>query len=432
MKIIQLNRFIPFFSVALLAFLLGFTSYHFKVFPHHLLREAFLQMKTLSAILNLSKPHHIYKASYSKSGAYVFDKSAIYPGYTLLTSFWKDLGWKTGIKLIDVDGSVIHTWNANPADIWGFNLKTQIANYVHGSYLFPNGDILFNIEYTGLVRMDSCGKVLWKLDYVTHHSIFHNEDGTFWVSGSVEQSDPSYLNKYPGLNESINEDHALLISADGMILKDINLLDIIYKNNLQRYLPKYSNRKAGDIFHLNDVESLSRKLSDEYPLFEAGDILVSLNKIDLVIVLDPNSGLVKWHDTISFIGQHDPDFIGDGWIGIFDNNKDFTNRGKMLGGSRIIALRPHTNETKTLYKANESKPFYTSGGGKWQSLDNGNMLIVEARAGRAFEVDKSGKVVWEWFHERYEKDYVSEVLEATRYSYAKDQISSWPCSVMKK
>jgi len=34
--------------------------------------------------------------------------------------------------------------------------------------------------------------------------------------------------------------------------------------------------------------------------------------------------------------------------------------------------------------------------GKHQALPNGNMLITESDNGRAFEIDESGEIVWEF------------------------------------
>ena len=422
-----MNRIIPLISTALIFFLLGYYSYSNKTFPYSYVREAYGQLKVIKEMLGLSKPHHLYRAVYESYGANVVNASEIMPGSTLVTSYWRDLGWKAGIKLINRDGKILHTWNADPTKIWKSNLQARMLNFVHGTYLFPNGDILFNIEFMGLVRMDSCGNIKWVLDYSTHHSISRNDKGDFWVSGNTLQNDPSYIENYTGLESPIYEDHALLVSPEGQILKDINILKVIYDNELQRYLPKISNRKHGDIFHLNDIEELSVKVANQYPHFQAGDLLISLKFMHLVLVMNPETKKVKWYTSDPIIEQHDPDFIGDGWIGIFDNNSDYA-RGKMLGGSRILAINPQSMETKVLYKGSADRSFYTETGGKWQILENSNMLIVEARAGRVFEVDRYGNIVWEWIHDRYNKSLIPEVLEATRYPYTEQQINKWSCS----
>jgi hypothetical protein len=81
-----------------------------------------------------------------------------------------------------------------------------------------------------------------------------------------------------------------------------------------------------------------------------------------------------------------------------------------------------------LYPTENADPFYTDAGGKWQLLPNGNMLMVEARAGRALEVAPDGMTVWEWVSERYDEDRLPEVMEATRYAIGPYEISSWGCT----
>ena len=64
-----------------------------------------------------------------------------------------------------------------------------------------------------------------------------------------------------------------------------------------RLLPKFSRRTSGDLFHLNDVEALSNSIADQYPLFETGDLLISLRDLHLVFVMDPITEIVKWYTT---------------------------------------------------------------------------------------------------------------------------------------
>ncbi len=416
-------------SAMIIVFLCGFFSYHFKIFPYSAIKDAYVQAKNIYYDTKFN-PHHLFPAIYNRSGANVINSEAMQPGITLITTYWKDLGWIPGIKLIDSGGNVLHFWKTDPSVL--FPEKSISENYVHGTYLFPDGDILLNIEYGGLVRLDACGNIKWKLDYPsTHHSISLSDDGNFWVSGNVPVSDNpdgrKHIEKYTGLRLPVYEDHALKVSPKGEILHDINMLDVIYSNNLQRYIPKFKRENYGDIFHLNDVESLSKEMADEYPMFEYGDILVSFRNLNLVFVMDPQSHAIKWHTIKDFNGQHDPDFIGEGWIGVFDNNSGFTPRGLMSGGTKIIAVQPHTNKIDILFPKSNSEHLYTYAGGKWQMLPNGNILLVEARAGRAIEVTARGDTVWEWINEKYQDNLIPEVLEATRYLYSPEQVKRWSC-----
>jgi len=159
-----------------------------------------------------------------------------------------------------------------------------------------------------------------------------------------------------------------------------------------------------------------------------GDLLVSLRTPSLVFVVDPTSLEVKWTASTPFLHQHDPDFLGDGWIGVFDNNQDPTPRGTMLGGSRIVALSPSIDSMKTLFPTARSEPFYTATAGHWQTLANGNYLLTEVRAGRVVEVAPSGRTVWEWIHPPYDDARVPFVMNGTRYDLTRADVADWPCT----
>lgn len=332
------------------------------------------------------------------------------------------------MKLIDREGRVLHEWLVDRGEVFEntFQRKDPTSTDVQGSHLLPDGDVVLNLEYVGAVRLNSCGKIIWTQTEGNHHSITQGEDGSFWIPGVSKgkrtRSD-KYPNGYPGL-DPVWIDRILHVSREGKILDDINVLDVLHKNDLDRLIFQH-RKKSGDVTHMNDVEPLSSSLSDEYPLFDAGDILVSLRNINIVFVMSPETGKVKWHSRDPFILQHDPDFIGHGWIGVFDNNR---GRGSATGrGSRIIALQPHTDSLYTLFRPDLVDRFYTAHRGKWQMLKNGNMLLTEEQTGRALEVSAEGNAVWEWVHESYGSK-VPPVTKATRHNLTRDEIASWPCS----
>jgi len=378
------------------------------------------------------RPHNLHPAWYDFSGARVHDANSIMPGVTLLTGFWKTLDWKPGVRLINSAGSVLHEWKADPEEIWPTSphtdhvsgQKNNSLNYVHGCHLFDNGDIVFNIEYMGLVRMDARGEVLWKLPYRTHHSVRRDEDGDFWVCGMKWIEDTpegmARLSQYPNLYPPVTEDYALKVSEDGEILREISILKALCDSG---YHDIYA-RRTGDILHTNDIEPLPSAIADQYPLFSANDIAISCCLLNAVFVIDSETERVKWIST-NYIQQHDPDFIGNGDILIFDNNTDGSSDGHRFGGSRIITINPETNELVVQYPKRDSQRFYTQAGGKVQRLGNGNLLITECWRGRAFEVDEAGETVWEWVAEKYSREFVPEILEGTRYDLSLEQIAAW-------
>jgi hypothetical protein len=418
-------------AIAGLIFSYGVAVVGLKIFPY---RQITIVVRAAEGML--SRPHHLYPVRYSQVGTKTYDADAIAAGLTLLSSYWPETDWSPGLKLIDSEGNALHHWHVDAKKLYPQSphkdriagKKNQKASYVHGSHLFPNGDVLFNVEYLGLFRMDACGEVVWKLPYRTHHSVFMDKEGNAWVPGLTwVEAGSALAAKFPGLATPFARETALKVSPDGQILLEVDLLDALYNSDFRYLFFHYRSSEPGDITHLNDIEVLSSEMSSHFPIFDPGDLLVSFRTLNVLAVLDQN-GMIKWLFSGELVGQHDPDFEDSGMIVTFNNRSDGTEIGKILGGTEIIGISPADGSAKTLYPTGETdEPMYSIVGGKHQLLRNGNRLITEAGAGRVLEVTESGRLVWEWIHEPYSTEYVPEVLEASRYEYSVDQISMWPC-----
>jgi hypothetical protein len=420
-------------SASVLVFLYGYGARTFGWFPNSFLSQAVQQVGYHLG----SEPHYLAPRVYEAHGVRIAEAGAMAPGLTLVSTHYRDWDWRTGLKLIDSDGRTLKQWRADPTELFagvrgirGTLVKDRRG--VHGSYLFSNGDVLVILEYLGIARLDACGNVLWRLQNGAHHSIARADDGSFWVPITDSAATPTsedYPEGYPGLDRPVNHDRLLRLTEHGEPLDTISVLDVLYSNDLVRYLAKARVAVPTDLMHVNDVEPLPRELADTYPLFQGGDLLVSLRAPDLVFVVNPETKRIEWYASDPFVQQHDPDFIGDGWIGVFNNNWDKTDRGAMLGGSHIFALQPHTESRRVLFPSAASDPFYTPFLGKWQKLGNGNMLLTEGRAGRVVEVTPDGRTVWEWIHEPYDESRAVEVTEGTRYQLTHEQVAAWPCTM---
>lgn len=419
-----------FVLVAFAAFVYGIVVWKGRIPPYAYVNR---MMHALAAVR--SRPHHLLPLRYAESGVSIHAPDSVAPGITLITSYWPESGWKPGVRIIDHAGNSLHQWDVDPSALWPNSpysdsmagSKNIPSNYVHGTYLFANGDLLLNIEYLGLLRLDACGRVLWSLPYRTHHSVSRDEDGNFWVAG-LRWVDPGTERAaaFPDLKPPFGEDMAVKVSPDGRILTEISMLRALFDNGYKRLFWKYQ-RRTGDVTHLNDVEPLNSTTAAAFPEFAAGDILVSLREIHTVAVLD-RQGRVKWLTSDPFVHQHDPDFEADGRIVVFDNRRDGSVTGTRLGGSAITAIDPSTGAVSTIYPAAANRHFYTATGGKHQRLGNGNRLITEAGAGRVFEIDPDGRTVWEWIQQPFDAESVPEVLEGTRYPLQPEEVSAWPCS----
>lgn len=439
-----------FLSVVLLSFIYGFASHAWDLFPKSYVITAVNQAgRQLPTFLRGDESdEQTSPRVYDRSGARQVNPEATRPGLTLITSAWRPEGTERlqpGARLIDASGRVLHEWIPERRGLFPdayIKSRDPMTAEFHGTQLLPNGDLLLALSYIGVVRLDACGTVQWTLSEGNHHSITWAEDGTFWMSAVSEErqmGSETYPDGYPGLEDSVWLDQLLQVADDGTVLQEINVLDILYDNGLERYLRLAQGRSGytlenGDPVHLNDVEALPASMAEDYPLFEAGDLVVSLKHPNLVFVYDPDTGAVRWHadsapnDTYHLIQHHDPDFMGDGWIGVFDNREDFTARGSMLGGSHIVAFQPHTDSMRVLFPTPLSDSIYTRNRGKWQYLDNGNLLITESNGGRVLEVTPEGETVWEWIQEPYVDDRVPFATAGTRHDLTADDVAAWSCT----
>lgn len=414
-------RYLPFgcfvMAVLCLCFVYGIAVGKWHVFPHNFLKAGWDSLKRLKD--KGRTPEFLSPAVYEKEGVDVCLSEQVCPGVTLVTGYWKEgENWDVGIHLIDSQGNILHKWCCNPRDIWSTSphqdvnepyIVSEKKTYVHGTLLLPNGEVIFNLEYFGLVKLNSKSEVIWKLPYRTHHSIFQDDDGSIWVCGIRLHGER--VPELPGMKPPFREDTILNVSLEGVVKHEISILEKIYESDYHGLLRSYTH----GVLHLNDVEVLSHQKANAFDLFEVGDIMVSMRTINTVFVIDGETERIKWSLTYPFGAQHDPDFTDDGYITVFDNHMNQRFRPSERRGSRIVRIEPSTRKAMTLYGWKENQYFFTHSCGKHQHLPNENILITESVPGRVFEINRNGEVVWSWVAPRWNKNLVPTIQEGTRY-----------------
>lgn len=68
---------------------------------------------------------------------------------------------------------------------------------------------------------------------------------------------------------------------------------------------------------------------------------------------------------------------------------------------------------------------------KHQYLPNGNVLIADTITGRVIEVNPKGDVVWEFIN-RYDDQFVAQVMDAVRYSEDYFTVKDWKSDAPSK
>ncbi|WP_390913742.1 arylsulfotransferase family protein [Pseudosulfitobacter sp. SM2401] len=301
------------------------------------------------------------------------------PGYTLIAGLSDDQETSEHVvRMFDATGTEVHRW---PIEYDNFDPIIPPQNVMlHGMEVFEDGSIVATFD-TGqaIARVDACGATMWSVRGGFHHSITRSGDGGLWT---WEGDDMVRLDEETGektFTLSLVRDVIPANDGEQRATFDIRTIEPNEADEGLMYLY--------DPFHPNDVEMLRPEMADAFPMFEAGDLLFSLRELNLVAVVDPKTGILRWSQHGPWLKQHDPDFHADGTITVFDNA---TGTGRSL----IRRVDPQTGEMSTEFAGNEVLPFYTWRRGKHQYLPNGNLLLTNAEHGRVLEVGPEGRIVW--------------------------------------
>lgn len=401
----------------------------FEVFPHDIMDSGYKAFEAYKQKRFLEKDTSWYRErNGKKNGVTVNNEGLAYNGYTFITLIRSTHFISI---LIDMDGNLLHTWDLPYSKVWpkAGHLLFQApdsAIKIHGAHLFPNGDVVLSFdggslpEGGGLVKMDSASRLLWSLNRNTHHDVDVDEAGHIWTCAHKYRRE--YNPDFPFIIPPYYEDFVLEVSPSGKLLREISMLESIYKSGREGLLlantanwAKIEKGDPADLLHLNNVEVLRRDIPGIAGA-RSGDLLVSYRNINTIAILDHASGRIGWSVTGLFQRQHDPDLLPNGNFMVFDNRKD-DRQGRALGGSRILEFDPISQDIIWEYRGSGSHAFFTNIMGVQEVLPNGNVLVTESESGRIFEVthDDAKTIVWEFIN-RINDTQVGVISQANRIS----------------
>ena len=353
------------------------------------------------------------------------------------------------LRLIRRDGSIVARWpvrfSTHFPDPSHLKAPPQTDRNIdlHGALMNPDGSVVFNYEYGGTVKLSRCNETVWTLAHPTHHSVEGAEKGGYWIPGKrfLSGGDLKEFSPFSRMHtDSIYEDDLILrVTDDGVIAGQISVARMLYDNGLEALFSsrEFSNFPGGiwdrELVHLNKIAELPSALAQAFHRFEAGDLVISLRGHNLVLVFDPDQRRVKWYQTGPWLRQHDPEFNSDGTITVFNNNaylfellEDFRSNPATPRWSNIIKIDPTNGRTQVVYGGRKGQEFLTVVRGKHDPTPEGGFIITEHEAGRVFEVDAQGEVVWEFIN-RYDAEQVLEVNDARLYASAYFTVNDWGC-----
>ena len=245
--------------------------------------------------------------------------------FLVMGSFdFPDIDAHWGAIAIDSDGVVHRGWSILPE-------QSEFLGAHIGLALTDDGVIATNVQGV-LTAYEWCGGKRWEAPWDPHSDGMRRKhdavDGYDWHHDVIAQDGRIYTMRGPAVLE-VDE-------ADGQILSEVHVLDLLrwgWRDGLHLFEARrhhgYTHESLsrenmaeffpGDPFHYNKVDVLSEELAPLYPDFEAGDMLISMRNINLVVVVRPSTQQIVWWRHGLFLAQHDSTFV-DGHVEIFDNN----------------------------------------------------------------------------------------------------------------
>ena len=397
----------------------------------NLLSSSELMMEESGTLTKTHPDHFVQPARYQGDGVTVNLPDAGQEELIFMSGFFED---GNQLRLIERDGKLVAKWHANFYDIFDNNQHikdppaTDWNTDTHGALALPDGSVVFNFEYCGLVKLDHCGNVVWRLERETHHSVERSAQGGFWVPARRHHLKGDKI-VFPPFDPPFKEDTILHVSEDGEVLSEISVPGLFYKNGLESLLTAtghWFELTIGwdrEIVHLNKITELSSEMASNFPQFKAGDLILSIRESNLIMVVDPDTQRIKWWHIGPWLRQHDPEFKADGTISIFNNNCYRTAYGYSGRDtspldfpriSNIIEIDPISKATKVVYGEQAGQEMLSIIRGKHELTPKGGLLITEFEGGRVFETDADGRIIWEYIN-RYDADEVAEISEARLY-----------------
>lgn len=349
------------------------------------------------------------------TGTTIYDPDAAYSSYILISDH-AEMGNHPSaavrvqskipgdVRLIDMNGTVVHTWNVDPY----FNKRSR---------LLPNGHLVFAGSDKTIFEYDWDSNVVWQ-----HKGIGSVNDLRVLPNGNrlliAHEPIPQYAQgKVKDVGEKIapwweprkrgSEEHQLgadiyEVNLEGEVVWEWHAHDHLDLNLFSPVTP------LGDWLHVNSIAPLpeNKWFESGDTRFRPGNILLNARNINVMYIIDKQSGDVVWEGTHHYKGgmahSHEPEMIrkgrpGAGNIILFDNSL-FPRHRTHTGQSIIVEMDPTTQEIVWKYETEgyANIKFFSKTMGTQERLPNGNTYISEDNTGRLFQVKPDGEIVWEY------------------------------------
>lgn len=393
------------------------------------------------------------------SGLHTYIPEKTCPGYTIISPITENNKENQKIRLINMEGNVVKTWN----------YLGMPAKLFPGGYALVKDDLRKGMiqESKTLLEVDWNGNSIWSFDHwfqdtdgiwysLQHHDLEREGFPTGYYSPNIEPKPldghtlvlsweevpfPKLTDKklYDGVIYEVDEKGNLITPDEGgFYWRAVDHFDEFGfdKDAIQSIKNAAKSSEAFDWMHLNTISLLgpNKWYDSGDKRFNPENIIISSRTSNIMAIIDRKTGKFVWkvgpdyskppfNKLGQIIGQHHVHMIqkglpGAGNILLFDNGlaagygRLFSNKflpvvksNELRLYSRIIEFDPTTYEIKFKYTDPIGLPIPFSGDlhmffsyyiGSAQRLPNGNTLIDEGAIGRIFEITPSKEIVWEY------------------------------------
>ena len=301
--------------------------------------------------------------------------------------------------LMDMRGTVVHEWSFDYPSLEHAPTRKSMNDCWRRVRLLPDGGLLAVYEDSGLLRIDRDSRLVWFRPNGAHHDVQLRPDGHILTLAHREDMVP-YLNpNAPVVQEWIEE-----FDGEGTLLRRVSLLDCLMNSPWKGEVVE-SARRSEDILHSNSLELLGPLAPGAHPAFRPGRVLVCLRNIDALVLVDLAQEKAVWFAKGSWRSPHEARLLEQGDILLFDNMGNEGYSRVIEIDPRVLSGSPPTGSTSSgaagaqpgvrlCYAGQPARDFFSVFCGSAERLADGNTLISETCAGRAFEVTQEGRIVW--------------------------------------
>ncbi|MFB6375144.1 MAG: hypothetical protein ABEN55_18945 [Bradymonadaceae bacterium] len=393
---------------AILAYILGASAAHFRLFPYPQLIEPWFRPMMSMRERGKYPPRQPggapawFPTQTNETSHANRSRTNMSEGLRFYTS-----GHAAEAYLIDETGQKRHRWKLPFGEVWPnpshvAPLEPSAQVYWRDAQVVGNGKLVAIYAVAGrtpsghgLVKINRRSKLQWAYPGRTHSDVTVGPDGDIFALEQRRRSraspDDGNSPRLPGRR---TEEALVRIGPEGRVRRTISLLDALATSPFREVLEAYPTfvdspaERQGTVLRARSIEVVEPAFAKHHQFAEPGHLLVTLAAPDAVGLLDPTSAQFVWMSRGTWWRPSDADALEDGDLLVFDRDG---NGGPGLP-SRVVRFDPKTGMVRWQYKGDRADPLWTQYGGSQQQLNDDRLLITSPMTGQLLEITSDGRV----------------------------------------